>query len=340
MDIEFRSVSGSRVGFIIGNDIKDTNGNRVGMIVGNDIKDSYGNRVGILNGSDIKDISGNRVGMIIGNDIKDTYGNRVGYPISGASQLEMAAAGLLLFNLKHEVATGSPSSSNLSDSSINYPKYENNTVNDGSYENELIKIDGQYYPKKAYQAVQESLSIFSPDFLEEVARERDIRNIEREIKQRQEAELQNFKNWQNKQPGKKGTLEEYTKAKEEKLAKKEARKKAWKKQRKFVGPMLTFVPFFVGLVLYYIACNENRWYLGDTIGRLIGCLICLGIPIIIIHFRNWFSVLPIISTIIFIIAILYFTLSSNGFNLFWKGSLAMIVSFIMACAYSKKDYRY
>jgi hypothetical protein len=142
MDIEFRNASGSRVGFIIGNDIKDTNGNRVGMIVGNDIKDSYGNRVGILNGSDIKDINGNRVGMIIGNDIKDTYGNRVGYPISGASQMEMAAAGLLLFGLKPAEDSANSSkktpinTSSSSDKNRNSSKNENGAVSSGSvYDN-------------------------------------------------------------------------------------------------------------------------------------------------------------------------------------------------------------
>jgi len=118
MDIEFRNVSGSKVGLIIGADIKDSYGNKVGMIVGNDIKDIYGNRVG----------------MIIGNDIKDTYGNRVGYPISVASQMEMAAAGLLLFGLKPEAASASTpiNTSSSSDSYVNSPKYESKSVSSGS----------------------------------------------------------------------------------------------------------------------------------------------------------------------------------------------------------------
>jgi len=149
MDIEFRNVSGSRVGLITGNDIKDSNGNRVGMIVGNDIKDSYGNRVGMLNGSDIKDSNGNRVGMIIGNDIKDTYGNRVGYPISGASQLEMAAAGLILFRLKPEAASAGNPVRTPSSSDKNSSQHEGSAVNrsssvsSGSIVNSLSQTMGQ-----------------------------------------------------------------------------------------------------------------------------------------------------------------------------------------------------
>lgn len=165
MDIEFRSASGSRVGFIIGSDIKDSYGNKVGMIVGNDIKDSYGNRAGMLNGSDIKDCNGNRVGMIIGNDIKDTYGNRVGYPISSASEMEMAAAGLLLFGLKPEAASAS-SPVNTSSSSASYensPQYESKAVSSGSSYDNLAHslVSGMdestvknYY--KVFQEVQES----------------------------------------------------------------------------------------------------------------------------------------------------------------------------------------
>jgi cation transport ATPase len=126
MDTEFRNTGGSRVGFIIGSDVKDSYGNRVGMIVGYDIKDSYGSRVGMLNGSDIKDSYGNRVGMIIGDDIKDTYGSRVGYAIGGASDVEKAAAGLLLFGLKPAATASSPSSSSSSDYSGNYSGNEDN----------------------------------------------------------------------------------------------------------------------------------------------------------------------------------------------------------------------
>jgi hypothetical protein len=114
MDIEFRNVGGSRVGFIIGSDVKDSGGNRVGMIVGDDIKDSSGNRVGIIIGNDIKDVSGNRVGMLVGDDIKDTYGNRIGYAIGSASELEKAAAAILLFGLKYEASANSTTRSSSS----------------------------------------------------------------------------------------------------------------------------------------------------------------------------------------------------------------------------------
>jgi cation transport ATPase len=131
MDIEFRSVSGSRVGFIIGSDVKDTNGNKVGWIVGDDIKDSNGGRIGFLIGSDFKDANGNRVGMIIGNDIKDTYGNRVGFAMGSASEIEKAAAGLLLFNLKPEAAASNSKSPSTSNSGNDSPQYKKNANSDG-----------------------------------------------------------------------------------------------------------------------------------------------------------------------------------------------------------------
>lgn len=101
-NVYFKSASGSRVGWIIGNDVKDNSGNRVGFINGNNIMSSGGTRIGFLNGSDFKDASGNRVGCIIGSDIKDTNGNRVGYPESSASSIEMCAAALLLFGLDYD----------------------------------------------------------------------------------------------------------------------------------------------------------------------------------------------------------------------------------------------
>jgi len=100
METYFKNASGGQVGWISGNDVKNNGGNRVGIINGNDIKDSGGNRIGSLNGNDIKDTYGNRVGYISGSDIKDTYGNRVGYAESGASNIEMCAAGLLLLDLE------------------------------------------------------------------------------------------------------------------------------------------------------------------------------------------------------------------------------------------------
>jgi len=115
MDINFKDIHGNRVGYINGNDIKDNYGNRVGMIVGDDIKDNYGNRAGMLSGNDVKDNYGNRVAMIIGSDIKDNYGNRIGYPVESASNKEIAAAALLLFNL-----ASSSVSSNSPDTDIPY----------------------------------------------------------------------------------------------------------------------------------------------------------------------------------------------------------------------------
>ena len=102
MEIEFRDVKGCRVGFIIGTDVKNNYGNRVGYISGNEIRTTNGNRAGINNGSYIKDNYGNRVGYINGSEIRDIYGNKVGYPLNIASEIEMAAAALLLFDLSAE----------------------------------------------------------------------------------------------------------------------------------------------------------------------------------------------------------------------------------------------
>jgi uncharacterized membrane protein YhaH (DUF805 family) len=100
MDIYFRDSSGSRIGSVIGTDIKDNSGSRVGFIEGDSIKDNGGSRVGYIEGSNFKDNYGTRVGYIEGNNIKDTYGNSVGCPESSASNIEMCAAGLLLFGLE------------------------------------------------------------------------------------------------------------------------------------------------------------------------------------------------------------------------------------------------
>jgi len=110
-NIYFKNVYGTRVGWICGNDVKDSSGNRVGWINGENIMDSGGNRIGFLNGNDFKDSYGNRVGFIIGSDIKDTNGNRVGYPEASASNIEMCAAGLLLLDLEYDSGSSSRTSS-------------------------------------------------------------------------------------------------------------------------------------------------------------------------------------------------------------------------------------
>lgn len=109
MDIYFRDNSGGRVGFVIGTDIKNNGGSRVGYIEGDNIKDNSGSRVGYIEGSNFKDNYGTRVGYIEGNNIKDTYGTRVGYSENSASNIEMCAAGLLLFGLEAAKQTTRPS---------------------------------------------------------------------------------------------------------------------------------------------------------------------------------------------------------------------------------------
>jgi TM2 domain-containing membrane protein YozV len=108
MSIYFKDTYGNRVGYINGDDIWNNNGGKVGYINGSEIRSTSGSRLGMLNGSDIKDTYGNRVGYINGSDIKDTYGNRVGYPEASASDIEMAAAALLLFDLEPATDSSSP----------------------------------------------------------------------------------------------------------------------------------------------------------------------------------------------------------------------------------------
>jgi hypothetical protein len=128
MDVTFKDAGGSRVGFIIGDDVKDTGGNRVGFIIGNDIKDSGGTRIGYLNGTDFKDAAGNRVGFINGTDIKDVNGNRVGYPETSASDIQMCAAGLLLFNLGYAASSSNETSSYRGSTSSSSQGEESNFV--------------------------------------------------------------------------------------------------------------------------------------------------------------------------------------------------------------------
>jgi len=116
METEFRNTGGERVGYIIGNDVKDSYGNRVGYINGNEIRDSSGNRAGLYDGNDIKDNYGNRLGYINGNEIRDIYGNKVGYPLTNASKIEIIAAALLLFKLEPTSASRGTSHSSSSES--------------------------------------------------------------------------------------------------------------------------------------------------------------------------------------------------------------------------------
>ena len=102
MDIFFKDNSGNRLGYISGENVKDNGGSRIGYISGESVKDNGGRRIGYISGNDIKSDYGARVGYINGNDIKDTRGNRIGYVDGNASNIEMCAAGLLLFGLKAE----------------------------------------------------------------------------------------------------------------------------------------------------------------------------------------------------------------------------------------------
>ena len=134
MAIEFKDIYGNRVGYVSENDIKDIYGNKVGYFSGTDIKDTYGNKVGYFSGTDIKDTYGNRVGFT-GTDIKDTYGNRLGYAVGSASDLEMAAAALLLFKNK----INNNKKEEIEESSLNTNTDENYFENKSSYNSSNIQ---------------------------------------------------------------------------------------------------------------------------------------------------------------------------------------------------------
>jgi len=112
---------------------------------------------------------------------------------------------------------------------------------------------------------------------------------------------------------------------------KERRKKLTKR---IIGIMLTAVPFVLGLLLYYISCKESYWLKDGFIGILIGSLAAIGIPLVLIHFRKLF----VLSIIVLLFAALAISLMSDEFSLFSRGSLAMIVAFIMALAYPKDKF--
>ena len=186
-------------------------------------------RVGALYGSDIKDSNGNRVGMIIGNDIKDTYGNRVGYPESGASQIEMAAAGLILFRLKPEAASAAnpvktPSSS---DSDRNSSKSEGSAVNSGS------SVSSDSTVNSLSQTLGQTLfaNMDGETALKWAETAREMRQAEYERKRKEVEEAE---------------------------AREKAKKEAWKKKRIFVYGLVGLI---IGLAFTFLpmlgADNEN-----------------------------------------------------------------------------------
>jgi hypothetical protein len=112
-------------------------------------------------------------------------------------------------------------------------------------------------------------------------------------------------------------------------------KAAKEKRERLTRTMLTFVPFIVGMVLYYIAFKA--WIQGidgsdnpllDSLVPLIG----FGLPLVLIHLRKLF----VISIIIFCIAILIHIFAFTGHtDFFYWGSIAMAVSFIMALVFPR-----
>jgi len=68
--------------------------------------------------------------------------------------------------------------------------------------------------------------------------------------------------------------------------------------RNIIGPLLAFVPFILGMALYYIAWKGSREDEAVLLGILIPSLICMGIPVALIYFRKLF----VPSIIIFVLA--------------------------------------
>jgi len=119
--------------------------------------------------------------------------------------------------------------------------------------------------------------------------------------------------------------------------------------KRIKGLMLTFVPFIVGMILYFLSMMEeslrtNKWSTANTISLIVFGII-FGVPLLIIHFREWWEKPQTISTIVFwilfiicFVGILYegLNLKENYFAFF--GTLTMGVAFIITCAYPKKKY--
>jgi len=114
----------------------------------------------------------------------------------------------------------------------------------------------------------------------------------------------------------------------------EEQRRRKERAKNITGLMLTFVPFILGMLLYVIGDHSNR--LDFVILNLIAALIFFGIPIVRIHFRD--EILPVISIIIFILAIILKTIFLLQDNENILGSLAMVAAFTMAIAYPKDKY--
>ncbi|GHT22895.1 hypothetical protein AGMMS4957_13710 [Bacteroidia bacterium] len=118
--MDIKNISGSRVGFVEGDNIKDNYGNKIGYVDGNQIRDAYGQKVGYIDGENyIMNTSGNRLAYVDGeNYIKDISGSRLGFLDGGGTKLQKCAAGLVLLGiLAYSNDSGSSYSSSGSGSS-------------------------------------------------------------------------------------------------------------------------------------------------------------------------------------------------------------------------------
>jgi uncharacterized membrane protein len=123
-------------------------------------------------------------------------------------------------------------------------------------------------------------------------------------------------------------------AEREKYYRREEKQRRLKKlAKRMIGPMITLVPFILGVILYNIACKESRYIIFNS-GPVIAALIFLVILLVLIHFRKFF----IFSIIAFVLVALYNTTSSNEFNLFYKSFLVMLAALIVAIVYPKDKY--
>jgi len=169
-------------------DMRDRYGNVVYRIEGDTISDTYGNRKFIIRGEYIFDTYGTRKYEIRGGDLFDTYGNRLGEMKNLADFLEPPGA--------------SGSSGSSSGGGRPSSEYENN-AGGGSFENKMIEIDGQYYPKQLYQAAQGLVSkLFGTNYADADQRKRlldeEVKQMIREGEIRREREAETKKAWKKK----------------------------------------------------------------------------------------------------------------------------------------------
>jgi cation transport ATPase len=205
--------------------------------------------------------------MIIGDDIKDTYGSRVGYAIGGASDVEKAAAGLLLFGLKPAATASSPSSSSSSD----YSGYSSGYEDNAGYGRSLDDDPNNPLMQAAQGFVSSLLSGLSPEEVAKFAAKRARVLKESEDKEREERWKQESEAYESA----KKLEEEERKKREEERKKREERRNRFKKAfPAFATVVLLIADWTAGIIK-----KQHFWFIFRTVlGGIIGVFLFAVLP--------------------------------------------------------------